>query len=60
MTNQTAASNSPAAYDPNSTLAMALELSGKSWELGAVVPGLTRRPRRRLDPRDPGVRCLAD
>ncbi|MGO9998294.1 MAG: IS110 family transposase [Acetobacteraceae bacterium] len=52
MTNQTAAPNAPAAYDPNSTLAIALELSGKSWELGAVVPGLTRRPRRRLDPRD--------
>ena len=52
MTNPTAASNIPAAYDHDSTLAMALELSGKSWELGAVVPGLARRPRRRLDPRD--------
>jgi transposase len=52
MTNQTATPNAPAAYDPNSTLAIALELSGKSWELGAVVPGVTRRPRRRLDPRD--------
>src|SRR5208337_2629354 len=52
MTHPTAASDVPAAYDPDSTLAMALELSGKSWELGAVVPGLARRPRRRLDPRD--------
>jgi transposase len=52
MTNPTAASNAPAACDHDSTLAMALELSGKSWELGAVVPGLARRPRRRLDPRD--------
>ncbi len=52
MTNQTAASNAPTAYDPDTTLAIALELSGKSWEMGAVVPGVTRRPRRRLDPRD--------
>ncbi len=52
MTNQTTASEAPAAYDPVSTLAIALELSGKSWELGAVLPGVPRRPRRRLDPRD--------
>ena len=31
---------------------IALELSGKSWEAGAVVPGVTRRPRKRLDPGD--------
>jgi transposase len=36
------------AFDHDSTLAVALELSGKSWEVGAVVPGLERRPRRRL------------
>ncbi|HEY4043877.1 MAG TPA: IS110 family transposase [Rhodopila sp.] len=52
MTNQTGPSNPPAAYDHNTTLTVALELSGKSWEVGAVVPGVTRRPRRRLDPRD--------
>jgi transposase len=40
------------AFDPFSTLVVALELSGKSWEVGAVVPGLSRRPRRRLEPRD--------
>jgi transposase len=52
MTKQTTQANASTAYDPNTTLAIALELSGKSWELGAVVPGLARRPRRRLDPRD--------
>jgi transposase len=52
MSKQTTQANASTAYDPNTTLAIALELSGKSWELGAVVPGLTRRPRRRLDPRD--------
>jgi len=52
MSNPTAASNAPSAYDPDATLAIALELSGKSWEMGAVVPGVNRRPRRRLDPRD--------
>jgi transposase len=40
------------AFDHDSTLVVALELSGKSWEAGAVVPGVTRRPRRRLQARD--------
>jgi transposase len=40
------------AFDHDSTLVVALELSGKSWELSAVVPGLARRPRRRLQARD--------
>src|SRR5258707_9391044 len=40
------------AFDHDSTLVVALELSGKSWEVGAVVPGVSRRPRRRLQPRD--------
>ena len=34
------------------TLVLALELSGKGWEVGAVLPGVARRPRRRLAPRD--------
>ena len=40
------------AFDHDSTLVVALELSGKSWQAGAVVPGVARRPRRRLEPRD--------
>ena len=40
------------AFAHDSTLVLALELSGKSWELGAVVPGIARRPRRGLEPRD--------
>lgn len=40
------------AFEHDSTLVLALELSGKSWEVGAVVPGLARRPRRRLAVRD--------
>src|SRR3546814_9450588 len=44
--------NAAAAFDHDSTLVVAVELSGKSWEIGAVVPGVARRPRRRLDPRD--------
>lgn len=44
--------NAVAAFDHDSTLVVALELSGKSWEAGAVVPGVARRPRRRLAPRD--------
>lgn len=41
-----------AAFDHDSTLVVALELSGKSWEVGAVVPGVARHPRRRLQARD--------
>jgi transposase len=52
MADQTAPSTPPAAFDHDSTLVIALELSGKSWEAGAIVPGITRRPRRRLEPRD--------
>src|SRR5437868_13167772 len=44
--------NARAAFDHDSTLVVALELSGKSWQVGAVVPGVARRPRRRLEPRD--------
>src|SRR3546814_20461097 len=44
--------NAAAAFDHDSTLVVALELSGKSWEVGAVVPRIARRPRRRFDPRD--------
>ena len=36
------------AFDHDSTLVVALELSGKSWEASAVVPGLARRPHRRM------------
>jgi transposase len=52
MTDQTIPSNPAAAFDHDSTLVIALELSGKSWEVGAIVPGLPRRPRKRLEPRD--------
>src|SRR3546814_20140230 len=43
--------NAAAAFDHYSTLGVAVELSGKSWEIGAVLPGVDRRPRRRLYPR---------
>jgi transposase len=52
MARLTEASGSATAYDHHSTLVAALELSGKSWELGAVVPGVERRPRRRFKPGD--------
>lgn len=52
MPKQFDSDNTVAAFDHDSTLVVALELSGKSWEVGAVVPGVARRPRRRLEPRD--------
>lgn len=36
------------AFDHLITLVAVLELSGRSWELGASVPGVSRRPRRKL------------
>ena len=39
------------AFDHDSTLVIALELSGKSWEIGAVAPGVSRRPEKRVDVR---------
>lgn len=55
MTTMFDAHNPATAFDHDSTLVMALELSGKSWELGAVVPGVMRRPRRRTEPQDVGA-----
>jgi transposase len=52
MPKQFEAHHTATAFDHDSTLVLALELSGKSWEVGAVVPGLERRPRRRFEPRD--------
>ena len=43
------------ALDHDSTLVVALELSEKSWELGAVVPGAARRPMKSID-----ARAMAD
>jgi transposase len=52
MSEQQAPVSAVTAFDPFSTLVVALELSGKSWEVGAIAPCLSRRPRRRLQPRD--------
>ena len=52
MPKQIDAHHATTAFAQDSTLVVALELSGKSWEVGAVVPGLVRRPRHRLQPRD--------
>lgn len=52
MTEQFAPASTETAFEHDSTLVVALELSGKSWEAGAVLPGVARRPRRRLTPRD--------
>jgi transposase len=43
---------SATAFEHDSTLVVALELSGKAWEIGAVVPGVERRPKRSVAARD--------
>ena len=52
MTEPSAAAPAATAFAHDSTLVLALELSGKCWEIGAVLPGVARRPRRQLTPRD--------
>jgi len=52
MTEQSAGSGAATTFEHDSTLVLALELSGKGWEVGAVLPGVARRPRRGLAARD--------
>lgn len=40
------------AFDHTTTLVTVLELSEKSWQLGASMPGVSRRPLRKIDVRD--------
>src|ERR1700689_5740315 len=40
------------AFDHDSTLVVAMELSGKSWQLGAVIPGVSGRPKTGVKARD--------
>ena len=46
---------STTAFDQASTVVLVLELSGKSWRVGASVPGLSRRPLRNLAAGDIGA-----
>jgi transposase len=39
------------AFEHDSTLVLALEMSEKAWDLGAVVPGVDRRPKKHFDAR---------
>ena len=43
---------SATAFDHDSTLVTVLELSGKTWLLGAIAPGVSRRPRKSIEARD--------
>jgi transposase len=47
-------SRSLIAFDQNSTMVVVLEMSQSSWLAAAVVPGIERRPLKKLDP-DPTV-----
>ena len=46
MTEFFEANRTATAFDHDSTLVVAMELSGESWQLRAVVPGVPRRPKR--------------
>jgi transposase len=36
------------AFDHDSTLAVVLEMSGRSWLAAAIIPGVDRRPLQKL------------
>ncbi len=46
---------STTAFDLASTLVVVVELSGKSWRVGANAPGVSRRPLRTVAARDIGA-----
>jgi transposase len=50
---------SATAFDQASTLVTVLELSGKTWLLGAVAPGVSRRPKKSVAARDLGAAAKA-
>jgi hypothetical protein len=52
MTEQSATTSAATAFEHGSTSVVALELSGKGWEVGAVLPGVAHRPHRHLASRD--------
>ena len=41
-------SKPPVAFEHDSTLVAVLEMSGRAWLAAAIVPGLDRRPLRKL------------
>ena len=43
-------SHSLAAFDQDSTLVAAIEMGSEGWLVGALVPGLKRDPRKKLQP----------
>jgi transposase len=48
-------SRSLTALDQDSTLIAAIEMGLKSWQVGALVPGITRQPLKKLDPDAEGL-----
>jgi len=48
-------SRSLAAFDQDSTLVAAIEMGSEGWLVGALVPGLKRDPRKKLQPDGPAL-----
>ncbi len=48
-------SRSLTALDENSTLIAVIEMSQKSWLVAGIVPGVERRPRKKLEPDERGL-----
>jgi transposase len=53
-------SRSLVAFDPNSTLVVVVEMSQSSWLVGALLPGVMRRPLKKLEPDGEGLLRLIE
>jgi transposase len=53
-------SRSLAAFDQNSTLTMAVEMSAASWLVAGMIPGIDRLPVKRLEPDPDGLLRLVE
>ena len=48
------------ALEQDTTLIVVVEMSQSSWLVGGIVPGLERRPLKKLEPDGPGLLALID
>lgn len=53
-------SRSLIAFEQNSTMVVVLEMSQSSWMAAGVVPGIERRPLKKLDPDPPALLRLVE
>jgi transposase len=58
MAPQTAVGRSAATFDPEATLTVVVELSQAAWLVAALIPGVERRPLKKLLPNEEDLIAL--